>query len=129
MGGEELDISSEAKENRTRRIAQPNCLKRTAAASTEKVTNSKPPAVIGPQLKRRLGLPFAGVTPTVTATASDAMPLAITSSKAGPMPMEAGTSKLVATTALPVATAMVWWSCVRQNQTNPASGRRRRTKG
>jgi len=87
MGSEELDVSSEAKEDRTRRVAQWICLESISTASTEKVMSSKPPAVIGPQLKRRLGLPFAGVAPTVTATASDAMPLAITSSTAGPIPI------------------------------------------
>jgi hypothetical protein len=49
---------------------------------------------------------------TVTATAFDGIPFATTSRVLAPLSIFAGTSKLVETIALPVATAIVLWSCV-----------------
>jgi hypothetical protein len=45
-------------------------------------------------------------------TAFDGIPFATTTSELAPVSIVAGTSKLVETMALPVATAMVLWSCV-----------------
>src|SRR5277367_72257 len=45
--------------------------------------------------------------PTVTATAAEGIPLAITYNVLAPVAIVAGTSKLVETTSLPVATAIV----------------------
>ena len=49
----------------------------------------------------------------VTATGLDAIPLATTSILLAPVSAVAGTSNMVETLALPVATAIVLWSCVR----------------
>ena len=51
---------------------------------------------------------------TVTAATAEGIPLATTKSWLGPVSMFAGTSNSVETALLPVATAMVLWSCVRQ---------------
>ena len=50
---------------------------------------------------------------TVTATGAEGMPLATTTSVLGPVSVALETSKWVDTGALPVATAIVLWSCVR----------------
>jgi hypothetical protein len=51
---------------------------------------------------------------TVTETACDAIPFATTTSLPEPDAMPLGTSKFVETVALPVATPIVLWSCVRK---------------
>ncbi len=50
---------------------------------------------------------------TVTATGAEGMPLATTTSVLAPVSVALETSKWVDTGALPVATAIVLWSCVR----------------
>ena len=45
-------------------------------------------------------------------TALEGMPFATTTTELAPVSIPLGTSKLVETVALPVATLMVLWSCV-----------------
>src|ERR1700734_804899 len=50
--------------------------------------------------------------PTGTAAPAEGMPFAITNNELGPVSIPAGTSKLVDTMVLPVATPMVLWPWV-----------------
>src|ERR1017187_7303917 len=58
---------------------------------------------------------------TVTLTAGDGMPFATTSSELAPVSIVAGTSNLVETIALPVATPIVLWPGV-ENMSGPGVG-------
>ena len=81
-----------------------------AAYSDPNITfHGKVPSPSSPLRGRRDEQPLA--YSTVMETGDDGMPFAITTSELVPVSMFAGTSKLVETVVLPVATPMVLGSC------------------